>query len=316
MVEDVLAEHLLLGRYEPGTTIVVDRDPDAGLDDPAPRSRGRPSRRLGRPWPGRQSRFVCQACGEAFLRWEGQCRALRRVEQPRRDRHPRAVARQRGRTGPRAVMGPAGAARRARRRSARPDVPRLPSGSASSTASSAAVSCPGRSSCSAANPGSASPRCCSRPRPGSFAATPASGCSTRPARSRRPRSACGPAASGCCDGAAASRVTILAEHEVGRIVESGARAPAGVLIVDSVQTATVDELDGPPAASARSASRPPADGLREGGGDRGHPGRPRDQGRLDRRAQDPRAPRRCGDQPTPRERSPRSCAPRATSRRR
>ena len=31
MVEDVLAEHLLMGRYEPGTTIVVDRDPDAGL---------------------------------------------------------------------------------------------------------------------------------------------------------------------------------------------------------------------------------------------------------------------------------------------
>jgi ATP-dependent Clp protease ATP-binding subunit ClpC len=32
MVEDVLAEHLLLGKYEPGTTIVVDRDPEAGLD--------------------------------------------------------------------------------------------------------------------------------------------------------------------------------------------------------------------------------------------------------------------------------------------
>ncbi len=32
LVEDVLAEHLLLGRYEPGTTIVVDRDEDAGLE--------------------------------------------------------------------------------------------------------------------------------------------------------------------------------------------------------------------------------------------------------------------------------------------
>ena len=30
-IEDVLAEHLLLGLYEPGTTILVDRDPDAGL---------------------------------------------------------------------------------------------------------------------------------------------------------------------------------------------------------------------------------------------------------------------------------------------
>jgi ATP-dependent Clp protease ATP-binding subunit ClpC len=32
MVEDVLAEHLLLGKYEPGTTIVVDKSPEAGLD--------------------------------------------------------------------------------------------------------------------------------------------------------------------------------------------------------------------------------------------------------------------------------------------
>ena len=32
LVEDVLAEHLLLGRYEPGTTIVVDKGEDAGLE--------------------------------------------------------------------------------------------------------------------------------------------------------------------------------------------------------------------------------------------------------------------------------------------
>jgi len=32
LIEDVLAEHLLLGRYETGTTIVVDRSPEAGLD--------------------------------------------------------------------------------------------------------------------------------------------------------------------------------------------------------------------------------------------------------------------------------------------
>ncbi|HET9346069.1 MAG TPA: ATP-dependent Clp protease ATP-binding subunit [Candidatus Limnocylindrales bacterium] len=32
MIEDVLAEHLLLGKYEPGTTIVVDKDSEAGLD--------------------------------------------------------------------------------------------------------------------------------------------------------------------------------------------------------------------------------------------------------------------------------------------
>ena len=39
MIEDVLAEHLLLGRYEPGTTIVVDKDPETGLDIRAADSR-------------------------------------------------------------------------------------------------------------------------------------------------------------------------------------------------------------------------------------------------------------------------------------
>ncbi len=32
MIEDVLAEQLLLGKFEPGASIVVDRDPEAGLD--------------------------------------------------------------------------------------------------------------------------------------------------------------------------------------------------------------------------------------------------------------------------------------------
>jgi ATP-dependent Clp protease ATP-binding subunit ClpC len=32
MIEDVLAEHLLLGKYETGTTILVDRSADTGLE--------------------------------------------------------------------------------------------------------------------------------------------------------------------------------------------------------------------------------------------------------------------------------------------
>jgi hypothetical protein len=31
MIEDPLAEQLLLGQFEPGQTVVVDKDPDAGL---------------------------------------------------------------------------------------------------------------------------------------------------------------------------------------------------------------------------------------------------------------------------------------------
>ena len=51
MIEDVLAEHLLLGRYEPGTTIVVDKDPEAGLDIHAAESRTPVEARLTAPPP-------------------------------------------------------------------------------------------------------------------------------------------------------------------------------------------------------------------------------------------------------------------------
>ena len=32
IIEDELAEQLLLGSYEPGSTVIVDQDPEAGLD--------------------------------------------------------------------------------------------------------------------------------------------------------------------------------------------------------------------------------------------------------------------------------------------
>ena len=49
---------------------------------------------------------------------------------------------------------------------------------------------------------------------------------------------------GLVTGHAGERIRVLAEHEVGRIVETARAEPPDVLVVDSVQTATVDELDG------------------------------------------------------------------------
>jgi len=50
---------------------------------------------------------------------------------------------------------------------------------------------------------------------------------------------------GLLDGPAADAVRILAEHDVARIVEvARAHRPAAV-VVDSIQTATLDELEGP-----------------------------------------------------------------------
>ena len=169
MIEDVLAEHLLLGKYEPGSMIVVDKDPEAGLDirlaeHRAPRSRRgehrRPSGGLAMARPA--SRFVCQslrgivpALGRAMSR-------LRGLEHAGRDGRPRAVAfRARRRPAARSVAtSPSGLAA-----ISEADLPRLASGSASSTGCSAAGSCPDRWSCSAASRASASRRSCSRQQP-------------------------------------------------------------------------------------------------------------------------------------------------------
>ena len=244
MIEDVLAEHLLLGRYEPGTTIVVDKGEEAGLDDP--RRRGEDPGRaveavlaaVARP----QSRYVCQACGEAFLRWEGQCRACGGwntlvetvVREPSRGARRRSAAPGRARRPmPAWPRSPSATCRACR------------SASASSTASSAAGSCPGRSSSSAASRGSASRRSCSRRRP----ASPRGGRRPRPVRDGRgvgrPGAACARAASACSAAPAADAVRVLAEHDVGRIVEAARGLRPAAVVVDSIQTATVDELDGP-----------------------------------------------------------------------
>jgi DNA repair protein RadA/Sms len=45
-------------------------------------------------------------------------------------------------------------------------------------------------------------------------------------------------------GSSADGVRVLAEHDVGRIVEAARAERPGLVVVDSVQTATVDELDG------------------------------------------------------------------------
>ncbi len=49
---------------------------------------------------------------------------------------------------------------------------------------------------------------------------------------------------GLLTGPAGERVRILAENEVGRIVEEARSQPPEVVVVDSIQTATVDDLDG------------------------------------------------------------------------
>ena len=103
---------------------------------------------------------------------------------------------------------------------------------------------------------------------------------------------------GLLDGPAGTAVRVVAESEIGRIAELARAERPGLLIVDSIQTATVDELDGP----AGSVGQVRESALRlmdagEGRRDRGRPRRPRDEGRHARRTEDPRAPRRRGPRP-------------------
>ena len=217
--------------------------------------------------------------------------AVRRLEQPRRDRRPRARARPETATAasPRVAGRGAGRPRRHRRgrrpapgdrhRRARPRPRRRARPGFARPAS-------------AASRASASPRSCSRPPPGSGGRAVLYATGEESAGQVRLRAG----RLGLLDGDAGRRVEVLAEHDVGRIVEvaraasTGARhrrldpdrdrstssmAPAGS--VGQVREATVRLMD-----------------LAKGEGIAVVLVGPRDQGRLDRRAQDAGAPRRRG----------------------
>jgi hypothetical protein len=75
LIEDVLAEHLLLGRYPSGSTIVVDGQRDDGLVIQAGGAEDPRRSLVGRQWRGPRAGSSGQACGADFPRWEGQCRS-------------------------------------------------------------------------------------------------------------------------------------------------------------------------------------------------------------------------------------------------
>ena len=307
MVEDVLAEHLLLGKYEPGTTIVVDKRPGGRPRHPRRRDAdpGRSRLIAGR----RPASGVTQAAGQAPepLRLP----VVRRGVPPLGGPVPRLLARgtassrpwsasraaaapsarRRGRGSPRRRRRSAIVARAATCRAAR-------SGSASSTASSAAGSSPGSIVLVGGEPGIGK---------STLLLQAAAGIARRAAR--RVLYATGEESAaqvrlradrlGLLDGP--GRDGDPGRRRVGDRPDRGARPRPSrptLLIVDSIQTATVDELDGPAGSvgQVRGVGAPP-DGAGEVGVDRRRPRRPRDEGRLARRAEDARAPRRRGPGP-------------------
>jgi len=184
-----------------------------------------------------QSRYVCQACGEAFLRWEGQCRACNAwnslVEIVVRD--VPAAARARG-TG--AALEPVPLASLADE-----VIARLPVGLGELDRVLGGGLVPGSLVLVGGEPGigkstlllQAAAGLASSGRTVLYATGEESGGQVRLRAERL----------GLLAGPAAAAIRILAEHDVERIIAAARVLRPAAVIVDSIQTATLDELDGP-----------------------------------------------------------------------
>ena len=181
------------------------------------------------------SRFVCQACGETFLRWEGQCRvcgdwnSLVETVVRATPRTARVVARPGG-----APSEPIALADIGER-----DVPRLPTriGELDRVLGGGIV--PGSLILIGGEPGIGKSTLLLQVASGLeapvlYATGEESAAQVRLRAGRL----------GALDGGPGRSIAVLAEHDIGRIIEVARSARPVVLVIDSIQTATVDELDG------------------------------------------------------------------------
>ena len=181
------------------------------------------------------SRYVCQRCGEVFLRWEGQCRACgdwnTLVETVVRAKTASTAAgRARATTSadpiPLRDIGEA-------------SLPRLPTSIGELDRVLGGGIVPGSLILVGGEPGIGKSTLLLQAAAGVGAAVIyATGEeSTSQVRLRAERL-------GMLDAAAGTAIEVLAERDVGRIVEVARTARPALLVVDSIQTATIDELDG------------------------------------------------------------------------
>jgi DNA repair protein RadA/Sms len=187
-----------------------------------------------------QSRFVCQACGADFLRWEGQCRscaAWNTLVETVITARPRAAAGGGHRAGaiapvPVALSAPASQPT-ARLRTGLAELDRVLGGGV----------VPGSLLLIGGEPGVGKSTLLLQVA-GGVAAQPGARVLYATGEESADQVRLRAARLGLGSGPAADSVAVLATSEVGTIVEASRATRPALVVVDSIQTMTVDELDG------------------------------------------------------------------------
>ena len=179
------------------------------------------------------SRYVCQHCGETFLRWEGQCRACGEwnslVETVVRAKPSVSAAARLAVGGDPIPLRDIGEA----------SVPRLPTSIAELDRVLGGGVVPGSLILLGGEPGIGKSTLLLQAaagvdRPVIYATGEESAAQVRLRAERL----------ALLDAPAGSAIEVLAERDIGRIVEVARAARPALLVVDSIQTATIEELDG------------------------------------------------------------------------
>ncbi len=192
-----------------------------------------------------QSRYICQSCGEAFLRWEGQCRTCGTwnslvetlVREPTRPRVAGRGVALAGTGDPPVPLADV----------ADVDLPRHPSGIAEFDRVLGGGLVPGSLVLVGGEPGVGKSTLLLQVAAGLAAAAGANGGWVLYASGEESAAQVRLRASrlGLLAGAGGSGVRVVAASEVGRVVELARTERPSLVVVDSIQTATLDELEGP-----------------------------------------------------------------------
>ncbi len=189
------------------------------------------------------SRYVCQTCGDAFLRWEGQCRTCGAwnslvetvVRLPSRTERAVAVRPASFAAGP-VSLAAVGSLEADRLAVGIAELDRVLGGGLVPGSLVLLGGEPGVGKSTLLLQAAAGIACGAEPaRPVLYVTGEESAAQVRLRATRL----------GLADGVAGSAIAVLAEGEVGRIAEIARATRPALVIVDSIQTVTVDELDGP-----------------------------------------------------------------------